>query len=251
MYFDLFETTGIIDETFDISQYYNYYEINRELPNEAINKYMEHQSKLIVSTASYIPYMTTSQGVTALAELGISETSTRLSARLATLGIVSSLDGPLPVADLIALIAGVVIVTEYIVDHLDDNSSAVEDKIEGWYGASYAKTASNAIASSASLQANINRGYDHFYARLANINGSGGIYILNPFQSTLDAAVYLEGKGDVWSTSDPLAMSVADAASLGSSPVKHGVHNQQNQPLNRPHWHATLLFIQIGGHSFY
>lgn len=192
-------------------------------------------------------YVSTAEGVVILSEIGISMTETVLAQRLAAIGALAALDGPLPVADFIALVTGVIIVGDYVVNQLSANRTAVVNYIGQYVGTTYSSNANTSIIASANITQYVSQGYRHFAAWRYNGAG-GGITVGGPLNYS--NAVARLASADVYSPLPGDAYKVADGASFGSWPIWDSAHNTSNQPNNRPHWHATILFVKQNPHSF-
>jgi hypothetical protein len=222
-------------------QYYELYKVQGipepGEPIELINQ--ESEDTATVARLSF---------VSLFSSIGLNFTTTSLASRVATLGIIAAIDGPLPIGDFFALAVGVVMVTTYALDYIN-KSTAISTNISVNEGTSYATSATSSIVMLSQIQNAESSGQSYFSAYLWNGAG-GGIRLGSPI--SLPQAV---ARGilfqDTWARAQPLAYQVAAAVAPGI-PVHHTPHNLENQPLNQPHWHAsTVSGSTISGHHFY
>jgi len=80
--------------------------------------------------------------------------------------------------------------------------------------------------------------------------GPGGGITVGGTTDFYSAASIVRNGGNIFSPIPGDAYWVADYYSIGSSPVWHSGHDLNDMPNNRPHWHCTYLWVQVGGHSF-
>ena len=222
-------------------KYYDYYKKNGKFPDQ-------NEVASGVIGPEFANSITLGEGVVVLQEIGISMTESRLAARLATIGSIAFLDGPLPVADFIALVTGVVILG-YEVSGLSWKSTEVVANINANEGYSYSQNAAASISTSAAVRTQINNNYIHFPA-WRYFGAGGGVLVGTPF--TFQAAVTrMDSGSDTFSATYVDAFNVAKASSFGSDPVHDSPHNYTRYPNNLPHWHPTIMLVRKAGHAFH
>ncbi len=205
-------------------EYYDYYKLHGKFPDD---KELQSVGMRSVSTSDALKVL---QG------LGISYTEKQLAARLAVLGSLASLDGPMPVGDFIALLSGCVIFGYDVVSKYNNTATALANDIGKTEGRTYIKIVSDTIAISATTAEQIRKGNRHFIASL-NYGGAGGIIVGNPI--TLNAAqLRAKNSQDTFSTRRTYAEQVVTIQ--GYSKLWESAHINTNygfKPNNLPHWH--------------
>lgn len=232
-------------------EYYDYYQIHGVYPNEAQDNAEGSEETLpplndaVIQGATAV---TTAEGVTILEQIGIRYTQSQLAARLATLGTIAMLDGPLPVGDFIALVTGVCIFG-YMVATLEWKGDAIAANIGTYEGLSYQEKALYSKSTSVTVRNNIRNGYKHFTAVL--YNGPGGGIMVGPYISLQTAITRLDSNLNTFSATKSDAFQAALGASAVSGPAEHTPHNVSQQPNNLPHYHPTYLYVKRDGHAFF
>lgn len=222
-------------------EYYDYYQIHNEFPkDESSNK---------VSLRS----MTASEALTVLKNVGIRMTERQLAARLAALGVIAAIDGPLPVADFVALVTGAVIVSDYLSDYIARKDKIAED-IAKHEGRSYIKVITDSIAMSETVAYEIRKNrVKHFRAYL---NPKGGVIAGDPL--TINQAQLLaRQERDTLSVSEDYALKVVKQNGYKfkwEAPHYFGKKGDV-KPANLPHFHMYKQkngeWVRMGGHHFY
>ncbi|MDQ6419925.1 hypothetical protein RB620_10815 [Paenibacillus sp. LHD-117] len=233
----------------DLAQeFYKQYELTGILPETTINQ----EVLAVAEDREYgnddVYSVSTGDAVIALSTVGVVETEARLATRLVTLGALSTLDGPLPVADLICLVVGISLLWHHTATKLSSNSTAVSNQIGTYYGSQAKTKAIGVMIGSATITAQVKQGWNHFVAYLFPVK-PGGI-TLGRNMTFVDAAEHLKKNLDVWSIGKNTAKTLAANISYGTGPYDE-VHNTNGWFMNRPHWHARVLGVRVGGHSFW
>ncbi|WP_143810325.1 hypothetical protein [Paenibacillus sp. MY03] len=197
----------------------------------------------------YIYSVNTGDAVIALSTVGIVETEARLATRLVTLGALSTVDGPLPVADLVCLVIGISLLWHHTATKLSMTTTAVLNQIGPYYGATAKANAQNVQIGAAVVTAKIRQGFNHFEAFRNNVK-PGGILLGVELTFAL-ASERLKKNGDVWSIQKSSAKAISANISFGSSPDEDPAHISNGFFMNRPHFHARVLGVRTGGHSFW
>ncbi|ANY65873.1 hypothetical protein BBD42_04870 [Paenibacillus sp. BIHB 4019] len=168
-YYEQYKLTGILPET----------EFNS---SEAAVLAGSNSSELFVLAASDREWgndgvysINTGDAVVALSTVGIVETEARLAARLVTLGALSAIDGPLPVADLICLVVGISLLWHYTATKVSTHSTVISNQIGTYYNSTAKANASRVAIGAATITAQIRQGYNHFVAFRNNVR-PGGYY---------------------------------------------------------------------------
>lgn len=230
-------------------KYYDFYKKNGYYPKDDVSM-IKNKSGLEVRSA--VQY---AEGVLILREAGYVMTETQLAQACAAAGSAALLDGPLPVGDIIALVAIATIFTVYIATQLYNNQTAVTNVISNYFSYQASQCAVQAIQSSNVYRNNKNQ-YKYFYARLNWTTPGGGIRIINPisFNAAVTTLELRSDSDNVFTTYGYDAELVAQTASFPSGASWHPAHTTYNgnpKPNNLPHYHATLWWIAQKGHSFY
>ncbi|USG65263.1 hypothetical protein NDK47_24665 [Brevibacillus ruminantium] len=146
-------------------EYYDYYQIHNEFPKEESSKVMTIRS------------IATSEALTVLSNAGIRMTERQLAARLAALGVIAAIDGPLPVGDFIALVTGAVIISDYLNDYVARKDRLARD-IGNNEGRSFIKVVTESLVISETVAYEIKKNkIKHFRAFL---NPVGGVIVGDP-----------------------------------------------------------------------
>lgn len=239
------ETETFKNEEKDINklaqEYYDYFEKHGKYPDEVNNNNSSLQPMFYYN-------VTATQGVSAMQTLGYSVNSGMMATCLAALGSLLGLGGPMTMGVFIAIVIGVAILYYKY-------NSQIKSTIQTYISTSCATTFVTNIEVAYTLaQQNTKQGYRYFRAYTTNAGGLGGVTVGTPFITLLDAVNYLKFNSqynNVFSYLQSDANAVATGASLISAPVHHYAHNATNQPLNKPHYHATAFWVQMHGHSWY
>ncbi|KAA0547414.1 DNRLRE domain-containing protein [Bacillus sp. BGMRC 2118] len=245
---DIYFTDGSViseEEALEIEamalEYYNYFKTNNIDPTTES-----------VDTAVTTQAVTTTQALTVLKNMGLNYTSKQLATRLATLGILAGLDGPLPIGDFIALVAGVTIVSVDAYNY-HKNRTAIKNNIGTKEGRRFSSAAARAIEYTYYTRHHVRNGYRHFVAIPRSSDG-GGIYVGSPLtvkQANLRA---LWGQ-DTFSVHNNYARNVAYAP-FGRGLWENAHTSNGRYPNNLPHWHALKInqygqWVRHKGHHFY
>ncbi len=219
-------------------EYYDFYKLHGKLPSE---KDVEKFATFDVSV---------SDALKVLRDLGISYTERQLAARLAILGTIAALDGPLPVGDFIALLSGCVILGYDLVSSYNRSATALANDIGKNEGRSYIKIVSETIAISVTTAAEIKKGTKHFVANL-NYGGAGGIIVGSPI--SLNAAQLRAKNGqDTFSTANKYAEQVVTIKDYDKEwEPPHILTRYGIKPNNLPHWHLLKNGSRLEGHHFH
>ncbi|MGG4499140.1 hypothetical protein [Brevibacillus reuszeri] len=222
-------------------EYYDYYQIHNEFPQEDSPKRMAASS------------MPTSEALSVLKNAGIRMTERQLAARLAALGVLAAIDGPLPVMDFIALVTGAVIVGEYLSDYLARKDRLAKD-IGNNEGRSFIRVVTESLAISETVEYEIRRNkVKHFRAFL---NPLGGVVVGDPLTLS-EARLLARNEKDTFSVRKDLAEKVVTQDNYRN--VSEGPHYRDADGnimiANLPHWHLMKKFSgkweRIKGHHFF
>lgn len=215
-------------------------------------KYPE-ESELTMSTtltsmaAGYV--MSPSEAVNVFEEMGYIISEYDLGKLATTLGSICGLDGPLPIGEIVALAAGIAIISYYVYDYYD-NKTSVCNELEVTFDDTAAYLASSTITQSYAYAIQRQTGYKYIISSRSP-GKPGGIVFGSPVDF-VSAVAYL--KVTVEGVYTPLstdAKSAADAASLGSPSNSDSAHTSNGMTLNLPHYHPTLFFIKQDAHSWW
>lgn len=197
------------------------------------------------------------------AELGFLVQSFAVSASAAWIGIRIGLVAAIPVAQVVALVTGVTIISGGLLLAIIGayaNAHAIAHELRTMVGSDAWRTevAVNNIAQTQAFDRARNSGHTHFIASRTNTPG-GGVLIghqIDVFSATARLTFPEPFVRDVFSVSMEAAGGIARAAvevlGHGHSWVLHPGHNLVNQPLNRPHFNVFRISPRVEfGHSFY
>lgn len=187
--------------------------------------------------------------------VGLAFTESGLATRLAALGLVAAVDGPLPVGDFIALVTAAVIISEFAADYVTSSatSTAIANNIGIHEGVTYKAESTKSMTQTKTITFPNN--YKH-WAAAPNNNWGGGIFILTPltYSQAVLRALSLQ---DTYSLTFADARSVAQGGSdTGYSPVHDFAHTNNSSgvymyPNNKPHWHCIKYGGRVPGHHWY
>ncbi|MBD2871013.1 hypothetical protein [Paenibacillus arenilitoris] len=153
--------------------------------------------------------------VTVLKGMGLAFTESGLATRLAALGLVATVDGPLPVGDFIALVSGAVMVGGFVYSYLSAET-AIANNIGVYEGQTYRISSTKSLSATRVIAYPNN--YKHFSAA-PNNGWGGGVFVLEPIPYTTAAFRASVGM-DTYSLTVTDARAVAQAATAtGLSPV--------------------------------
>ncbi|MEF2246453.1 hypothetical protein [Paenibacillus sp. IITD108] len=219
-------------------QYYNYFQENGTYPNE---------SNDMIQPASF------SDMVRILKEMGLAFTEQGLATRLAALGPVAAVDGPLPVGDFIALVGGAVIVGGFVYSYLS-TATAISNNIGINEGVTYKTKATSSLSQSRTIAYPNN--YKHFSAA-PNTGWGGGVFVLEPIPYSM-AVLRAVAELDTYNLSMNDAREVAQQASTAGTQAEHDFAHTHDAngvykwPYNKPHWHSMKSFnVRAAGHHWY
>ncbi|WP_409176999.1 hypothetical protein [Brevibacillus fortis] len=217
-------------------EYYDYYQIHNEFPEEV-----------------EIRSITTSHALTVLEEIGIKITEKQLLKRLAALGVIAAIDGPIPVGDFIALVTGAVITGEFVGDYVA-NQGALAKEIGEYFGRAFIKVVTKSVTMSEEVEYQIKKKkVKHFAAKL---NSDGGIFVEEPLtlrQAQLEAT---RGK-------DTFSVSRKDAENVVTQTNYRKVYEDPHfidgegrlMIANLPHFHLIKKidgeWKRVRGHHFF
>lgn len=216
---------------------YDFYEQNGYFPEED-------------ESMSFTVRSTNAMALGLLKQYGVRWTESQLVARLATLGAIAAIDGPVPVGDFIALIGGAVILSPHF-DNYVDNLNGIKDFLESvsLRDAISRVTGAVELTSEAKYEIRRNR-VKHFTARLA-FDGYAGVQVQNPISLSAAQLRARNGK-DTFSVRKSRAEQVVDQD--GYSFYDEGPHLNLGQLANLPHYHLTEegnLNNKLRGHHFF
>ncbi|WP_261375947.1 hypothetical protein [Brevibacillus brevis] len=217
-------------------EYYDYYQIHNEFPEEM-----------------GIRSISTSHALTVLENAGISITEKQLLKRLAALGVIAAIDGPLPVGDFIALVTGAVITGEFVGDYVA-NQGALAKEIGEYFGRSFIKFVTKSVTMSEEVAYQIKKKKEkHFKAYL---NSDGGIIVSEPL--TLSQA-QLEARrgGETFSVNKNYAEKVVTQKNYNFEYEDPHYFDRYGRLMvaNLPHFHLTKKvdgeWQRLEGHHFF
>ncbi|KMZ42944.1 hypothetical protein AC624_18455 [Bacillus sp. FJAT-27238] len=217
-------------------EYYDYYQIHNEFPEEV-----------------EIRSITTSHALTVLEEIGIKITEKQLLKRLAALGVIAAIDGPIPVGDFIALVTGAVITGEFVGDYVA-NQGALAKEIGEYFGRSFIKFVTKSVTMSEEVAYQIKKKKEkHFKAYL---NSDGGIIVSEPL--TLSQA-QLEARrgGETFSVNKNYAEKVVTQENYRFEYEDPHYFDRYGRLMiaNLPHFHLTKKvngkWERLAGHHFF
>ncbi|NRS16982.1 hypothetical protein HP398_11125 [Brevibacillus sp. HB1.4B] len=217
-------------------EYYDYYQIHNEFPEEV-----------------EIRSITTSHALTVLEDIGIKITEKQLLKRLAALGVIAAIDGPIPVGDFIALVTGAVITGEFVGDYVA-NQGALAKEIGEYFDRSFIKFVTKSVTMSEEVEYQIKKKkVKHFKAYL---NSDGGIIISEPL--TLSQA-QLEARrgGETFSVSKNYAEKVVTQENYKFEYEDPHYFDRHGRLMvaNLPHFHLTKKvsgqWVRLDGHHFF
>ncbi|OGO76718.1 MAG: hypothetical protein A2Y23_05570 [Clostridiales bacterium GWB2_37_7] len=231
------------------NEYLAYYKEYGELPN--IEESNVNTSELL-STSSF----TNADAVAVFSEMGYTVSEPTVALLLAEVAVAAGLAEALPVIVLIAIVGGVVIVADWAIDSLVEslyvNRGAVSAKVSTVFSSSGANNATNSIVTSRTIR----RSSSIHYLATLNPNPPGGIWVNSPVTTTTAITTMKTNQfANIYSPFNFVdAFNVALGASTGSPPKADPAHintPQGYRPANLPHYHATLFYVPLTGHSFY
>lgn len=210
-------------------EYYNYYQEHGFFPTDK-----QKNDMIGTASASLTPV---------LSGLGINYSASTLASRLATLGMIAAVDGPMPVGDFIALLAGVVIVGGYVYNYISTAAKpSIINSIKANEGQAYEVPTTTSLDMSTAITTQSAQ-YKHFKAR-PNNGWGGGVLIEQPI-TFYEAGLRAFSGLDTYNLTYNDALAVATSGSdPGKTPVHHGAHKYDSYgvyrwPHNKNHWHAV------------
>lgn len=217
-------------------EYYDYYQIHNEFPEEV-----------------EIRSITTSHALTVLEEIGIKITEKQLLKRLAALGVIAAIDGPIPVGDFIALVTGAVITGEFVGDYIA-NKGALAKEIGEYFGRTFIKIVTKSVTMSEEVEYQIKKKkVKHFKAYL---NSDGGIIVSEPL--TLSQAQLEARRGrETFSVNKNYAEKVVTQENYKFEYEDPHYFDRYGRLMiaNLPHFHLTKKingkWERLGGHHFF
>lgn len=237
---DLKEELEALDEL--AQYYYDYYSEHGEYPSD-----------------DSIPelYITTSKVVSLLSSAGITTTVSKISKLAASIGTLASLDGPIPVLDLLAIVLGLYFVSASDYDYsfseikrLFNNTEEIQELAGDAVTTKKSTVRTNVAEAFAAAYAVAlsHRNNDAEYFKCRRNRGIGGGVIVEEKISFNEALEEVAEHRDVYCINKGAARRLAEAASKatpGSVVKEDKAHTKNNQPLNLPHYHIDIN----GSHS--
>ncbi|KZE48849.1 hypothetical protein AV540_16440 [Brevibacillus parabrevis] len=225
------EAQSYFDTYFDFYKEHGYFPEKKVLTNR------------LASSASYDVALNLLKGY------GVNWTKDQLIARLATLGAIASLDGPIPIGDFVALLAGAVILNPNL-----DNYIANLDEITNYLKSVSLRNAISKVTGAVSLsiatRKEIKKGKKHFEAWLST-GGWGGIFIGRSI-SLSEAQSRARNGLDTFSVSKESAKKVVKQTNYWY--YDEGGHITLGYLANLPHYHMTTDEARrnkLPGHHFF
>ena len=246
---------AIIDKI--ANEYYNYFvengvtsedvkEMVKSTGNEDLNKSTSlfsgkinnliSEPSISVLSAGTLDYSALVQQVT-----GYNYTFNQIGAQLASIGILMNLASAIPFLDLLALLAGGIIVTLVIAVAYSVIAVRVNDLILTWYAYSGVNLTASRL-NTVAIVSQYDNGARYWKAYLSNYAGLGGITVTIPI-TYHDAGIIVKKNN---SFDNVFAMHYSDAALLATSAYGNGfigpeAHRPNGQVLNMQHVHAKLV----------
>lgn len=236
---ELIEEFNQIDSEAQIyyDTYLDFYEEHGYFPEKSALTYR------LASSASYDVALNLLKGY------GVNWTKNQLIARLATLGAIASLDGPLPIGDFVALLAGAVILNPNL-DNYIDNLDEITNYLKSVSLRNAVSKVTGAVKVSTATRKEIKRGKKHFEAWLST-GGWGGIFIGRSISLT-EAQSRARNGLDTFSVSKESAKKVVKQANYWY--YDEGGHISLGYLANLPHYHMTTDEARrnkLPGHHFF
>ncbi|MBH5317540.1 hypothetical protein I6N90_06880 [Paenibacillus sp. GSMTC-2017] len=225
-------------------EYYDYYKIHGKYPDD-----VTQQKNGTVQAFSFLSEINILKG------LGLSYSEKVLASRLATLGGLALLDGPLPVLDFIALVGAVVVISDYAAKYVESTTvvTNLTNNISTNEGTQFRKEVASSLSQTTTVvTANRNKNFVHFAASPKDTAG-GGINIITGI--TLQTAILrAQTDKDTYSPLQTDAYKVASGATPDKLVKREDAHintPKGYQPLNKPHYHVIMYGTQTRGHHWY
>ncbi|EJL45329.1 hypothetical protein PMI08_01832 [Brevibacillus sp. CF112] len=221
-------------------EYYDYYQIHNEFPEDESSKQVSLRS------------MATSEALTVLKNAGIRMTERQLAARLAALGVIAAIDGPLPVGDFVALVTGAIIVSDYLSDYVARKDRLAQD-IGNNEGRSFIKIVTESLSISETVTYEIKRNkVKHFRAFL---NRLGGVIVGDPLTLS-EAKLLARQERDTFSVRKDYAEKVVTQKNYDKKyEDPHYYSGGELRLANLPHYHLLKMkngsWQRLGGHHFF
>lgn len=167
----------------------------------------------------------------------------------ATLGTICGLDGPLPVGEIVALVAGVAIISYYVYGYYSSRAQ-VSSELNKSFDSNASYMAFQTITASYAYAIQQKTGYKYITAT-RYISPPGGTSFGSPVDFAT-AVAHLESTVEgVYTPLASDAKDAADAASIGSPSNSDNAHTSNGMILNLPHYHPTVLFVKKDAHSWW
>ena len=192
-----------------------------------------------------------------LSSAGITTTVSKISKLAASIGTLASLDGPIPVLDLLAIVLGLYFVSASDYDYsfseikrLFNNTEEIQELASDAVTTKKSTVRTNVAEAFAAAYAVAlsHKNNDAEYFLCERNEGIGGGVVIGKAISFNKALSEVERHQDVYCINKGAARRLAEAASKatpGSTVKEDKAHNTSDQPLNLPHYHIDIN----GSHS--
>ena len=210
-------------------------------------------------------YISVSKVVSLLSSAGIKTTVGKIAELAAGIGTLGSLDGPIPILDLLALLLGLYFTSASDYDYSFSEIKRLYNKTE-----EIQNLASDAVTSKKStVRTNVAKAFAAAYAvalskknnnaeyfKCRRNEGIGGGVIIKEEISFNEALEEVLGKEDVYCINKGVAKRLANAAAKatpGGVAKEDRAHTSSSQPLNLPHYHIEVngTHNENGSHIFF
>ncbi len=218
--------------------YYDYYEEHGEFPPE-------NEISLQSVSASTV--------VSLLGSAGITTTANKIAEFAATVGLIGSLDGPMPVLDVLAIMLGIYFVATSDYDYsfselkrLNNNSDEIKAEAGAAVSTKKATVRTNvakALASAYAVALSKRNNNAEYFNCIRNDGPGGGVTVQDPITYSEALSRVVVDHDDVYCITSTAALKLANAASTaipGSKVKRDPAHNLSTQPLNLPHYHIEI-----------